>query len=395
MADARTTPETTVLPARREVEDLVARVREADQPVVSLYLDVHAGTDPAAPAQRADAALRTLPLERATRERLERRIHEVLRDVGEGTLAYVAAADPSELEEIRLLRVAPPIPGGAKEAAVRWGDAWTAPLQLLLASEAPIVAAFADERRARVFVLDLGEVSEAAAYVRALDPTGWRRYAEHSTGMPGTPARGGSGQDAFEDRKDAWTSRFVDDVAEQLSSAVAAREGARLVLLGESRRVRQLEEALSEPMKKVLLATGPAPADPDLGTTRWAEPLAEFVRDALHDEDERLLDRLAEQGVTGTGPTLDALQKGELALVAVPADVDVEIVRCLEADWLAEDDHAAGLVCPDGPIERAPLKDHLLTAAKRGRARLRVLRGPDAESLTERIGPLAGLPRRA
>ncbi len=394
MAAART-QESVVLPVRRELEDLVDRLRETPAPLASLYLDVHAGTDPNAPAQRADAALRELPLERDVRERLERRVQEVLRDVQEGTLAYFAAADPDAFEAFRLLRVAPPLPGGAREAAARWGDAWIAPLELLMASEAPVVAVFADERRARLFVQDLGEAEEASSFVRALDPSAWRRYSEHATGMPGTPARGGSGRDDFESRKEAWTARFVSDVAEQIGAAVAAREGARLVLLGESRRVRQLEEALPEPLKERLLASGPAPADPDLGPARWSDPLAAFVRDALHEEDEARLERLAAEGVTGTGPTLAALQRGELSLVAVPAAVDVDVVRCLEADWLAESEDAARRVCPEGAIERAPLKEHLLGAVKRGRARLRVMRGPDAERLLERIGPLAGLPRRA
>jgi hypothetical protein len=394
MADART-PEPAVQPVRRELEDLLTRLRAAPEPVLSLYLDVHAGTDPNAPAQRADAALRELPLDRDGRERFERRIVETLRDVGEGTLAFFSAEDPADLEAYRLLRVAPPLPGGAREAVARWGAPWITPIELLLASEAPVVAVFTDERRARLFVQDLGEAEEASDYVRALDPSGWRRYSEHATGMPGTPARGGSGQDDFEDRKEAWTSRFVADVAGQAESAVAAREGARLVLLGETRRVNQLEGELSEPLKRALLATGPAPADPDLGPERWSGPLAEFVRSALHDEDEERLARLADGGVTGTGPTLWALQRGELAMVAVPADVDVDVVRCLNADWLAQDEDGLRDVCPDGPIARGPLKEHLLAAVKRGRARLRVLRGPDADRMVERVGPLAGLPRRS
>jgi len=81
-------------------------------------------------------------------------------------------------------------------------------------------------------------------------------------------------------------------------------------------------------------------------------------------------------------------------MVAVPADVDVDVVRCLNADWLAQDEDGLRDVCPDGPIARAPLKEHLLAAVKRGRARLRVLRGPDADRMVERVGPLAGLPRR-
>lgn len=393
MSDART-PETTPLPVRRELEELLGRLERHETPLASLYLDVHADTDPNAPAQRADAALRELSLDRSVRERLERHVETLLRDVGEGTLALFVGEDPDEFSAHRLLRVAPPLPGGARQAVAQWGEPWLAPLELLLASEPPVVAVFADERRARLFVQDVGEVIEAAAYVRAMDPSDWRRYAEHETGMPGQTARGGSGMDDFEDRKEEWTAKFVRHVASQIEIAVGARDGARLVLLGESRRVSQLEDALSEPMKKTLLTTGPAPVDPDLGPARWREPLADVVRDALHEEDEARLERLERDGVTGVGPTLDALQRGELELVAAPADVDVDVVHCLGTDWIAEDEEAARRVCPDGPIERTPLKRFLGPVARSGRARIRILRGVDADALLERIGPIAGLPRR-
>lgn len=394
MTDALNDPVTTTHLARREIQDLRDRLAASEGPVLSLYLDVHADTDPNAPAQRADAALRELPLERSVRERLERQIQNTLRDVGEGTLAYFADASEDGLEEAHLLRVTPPLPGGRREAAALWGEPWLAPLDLLLEGEVPVVAAFADERRARIFVQDLGVATEASAFVRALDPSAWGRKAEHSTGMPGRPARGGSGKDDFEARKEAWTARFVEEVAKEIETAIAAHERARLVLLGEPKRVSQLEDELSKPVQERLLAKGPAPADPDLGPQRWSDPLASFVREKLHDEDEARLEQLARDGVTGVGATLDLLQRGELGFVAVHADVDVDVVRCLDSDWLAEDEERARLVCPDGPIAREPLKNRLLDAVRRGRAQLRVLRGPDADALLERAGPIAGLPRR-
>lgn len=394
MTDAHTS-EVDALPVRRELEDLAANLREQGGPVLSLYLDVHAGSDPKAPAQRADAALRRLPLDRAVRERLEQHVLFLLRDAGEGTLVAFAAEDPTEFAAHRLLHVPPPLPGGARDAAAHWGDPWLSPLELLLANEPPVVATFVDERRARLFVQDLGEATEASSYVRALDTEAWRRYAEHSTGMPGRPARGGSGMDAFDAREEAWTARFVRDLVGQVGDAVAAREGARLVLVGESRRIAQVEEALPAHLREVLLARGPAPADPDLDASRWRDPLTEMVRAALHDEDEAYLARLAEDGLTGTGLVLDALQRGELELVVVPADDDVEVVRCLGSGWMAADEASVRQVCPDDPIERVALKERILEASRAGRARLRILRGVDARRLQEQIGPVAGLPRRA
>jgi len=386
--------DTIATPVRHELDELLGSLGGQQGPLLSLYLDVYAGNDPNAPRQRADGALRALPLGRDARGRFERQLLYELRGASEGTLVAFLDEDPKGLLATRLLKVAPPLPGGSDPAAARWGDAWTAPLELLMACEDPVVAVFADERRARVFVQDLGEVSEASAYVRAMDPGGWRRYSENATGVPGTPARGGSGQDDFASRTEAWTARFVADVIVRVESAVAAHDGTRLVLLGDDRRRSQLQEALPVPLKGSLLGSGPAPADPDLDVARWSEPLGAFVREALHQEDRRMLAELESSGVSGTGEVLAALSRGELATVVIGADVDVDVVRCLGTDWLAESEEAARRVCPDGPIERTPLKQHLTTTAKRGRARIRVLRGPDEEALLARIGPVAGLPRR-
>lgn len=382
-------------PVRREIEDLLARLATIDTPVVSLYLDVHSDTDPNAPAQRADAALRRLDLDRELREGLRRRLNESLRGASEGTFVFFASEDAAGIEEARLLRVAPPLPGGAAPAAARWGEPWTEPLDLLLASEVPVVAVFVDARRARLFVHDLGELVEGSSYVRALDPSGWRRYQEAATGTPGEAARGGSGRDDFEARKDAWTQRFVNAMTERIEAAVAARDGTRLVLLGETRRRRQLEEALPAPLKTVLLTSVAAPVDPDLAASQWIEPLTELIRDALHAEDEHALADLEDHGVVGVHAVLEALQHGDLRIVTVPADEDVEVVHCIGTDWLAETERSARLVCPDGPIERAPLKHFLLDATRKGRARVRILRGPDASTFVNRVGPVAGLPRHA
>ena len=381
-------------PARRDLLDLLKRLDAHEGALATLILDVHSENDPNAPAQRADAALRELSLERDVRERLERQVHERLRSAGEGVLVLYLDPDREEPVGERLLRVAPPLPGGASQAAAWWGPPVTSPVQLLLASRSPLVAAFVDERRARLFVVDLGEAVEAAAYVRALDTEGWRRFGEHSTGMPGRPARGGAGMDDFEARKDVWTARFVSELAERLQIAIGTDPNARLALIGETRRTKQLEEALSAPARERILMRAPAPADPDLPTPKWAGPLTDLVSGARRDEDRTLLDRLEQEGVSGPGPTLEALQEGRLRTLVAPVEDDLEIVRCLDAGWIAPDEASARAVCPDGPIERAWLRDRLYPLLQAGRTELRLLRGETGREATRRFGPVAGLPRR-
>ena len=396
--DARI-PATEVLPFRDDVRSLVGRVEAHGGPIVSLYLDVHADTDPKAPQQRADAALRELGLSREDREAIEQRLERAFQEVGEGYWAVFSAPNPDDLFEHRLLRTAPPLPGGRQEYLSRLGDPLTAPLHLLLAADPPAIVTYVDERRARIFVVDLGDVRETASSVRAMNTEEWRNYTHKGTGDPGQIAssgvgRAGSGRDQFEARAEAWTERFTKALAERLADEVASRDGAQLVLLGEPGRAEQVHESLPIHLKDNLLTGGPAVADPEEPATQWARPLAKRVAEVRMEKEGELLDRLDAEGLDSLAETLDALQKGGLGRVAVPVDYDVEVVRCLDNDWLAVTEDALREVCGDGPIERTSLKEHLVHAARTGGADIVLVRGPEGEGMEERFGGLAGLPRR-
>ena len=377
-------------PARSELDTLIEALQQEDRPTVSLYLDVHAGEDPAAPAQRANAALRSLPLERNVRTDVERSLRESLRHQAEGYLAWFLPIAKSASFHAITLRQAPPLPGGHHEAVARYGTPWREPLELHRATHPPIVAVYADARRARVFVHDLGELHEVASYVRALDPTTWRRYAEHSTGMPGRPARGGTGRDDVSRRTEVWSERFVRDVMTQIDLAVRQREGTRLALLGEPQSIVRLEAALNAALAPHVLLRGSLAADPDLDATHLAEPLATRIGEALALEETALVHHVQRDGVHGLGPTLHALTDGDLAELVLANDMDVGVVHCLGTQWIAESEEAARRVCPDGAIEHAPLKTFARTLAKRHATKLRIVHGDAAQLLVDAMDGVAG-----
>lgn len=392
-------PATEVLPFRDGVRAMLDRVEAHGGPIVSLYLDVHADTDPNAPPQRTDAALRQLALDRRDRERLEDAILEAMKDVGEGYFVLFSALDPDELFEHRLLRVAPPLPGGEQEALARLGRPLTAPLRLLLASEPAAVIAYVDERRARIFELDVGDVREISSSVRALNSEEWRNYRHKSTGDPGQigrpgMGRAGSGRDEFEARVDAWTTRFTKALADRLADEVGRREDAQLVLLGEPGRTEQVQEALPAHLKETHLSGGAAVADPDQAVGIWARPLHQRVAELRVQQEEPLMAELENRSFETLGETLDALQKGLLERVAVPVDFDVEVIHCLENGWIAETEEQLREICEDGPIERLSLKERLAEAARQVGAEVTLLRGPGAEKIQNDYGGIAGLPRR-
>jgi|GEM_PF-1616842 len=378
--------------ARTRIQGLLRTLQHRDDPFVTLLLETRIGNDAGGPFQRAEASLRGLSLDRALREELERKLQTTLREAHEGYLAWFASTEQDETFAVPL-RTAPAIPGGRQEAVARLGAPWLTPLSLLLAAEPPVVAVFADERRARVFVHDLGEVHEVASYVRALDPTGWRQYAEHSTGMPGRPARGGTGRDDFEKRTEVWSDRFLKGVINQVEIAIRQDGQSQLALFGDAQRVVRLEAALPQHLHRHVLLRGPMPADPDLGVEQLEPALRERIAEARIAEEDRLVDRTLREGIHGVGPVLHGLIDGEVSEVVLPADVDIDIVHCLGTDWIAEDEDAARRVCPESPIEWAPLKSFIEVTAKKGAARIRLVHGAAADELLAHVGPVAGIRR--
>jgi peptide subunit release factor 1 (eRF1) len=366
-------------------------------PVVSLYLDVNrARPDNArkAYALRARAAMDRLGLPKRISRSLTARL-KMLQGIPEArTLVVFAGTEPEGFFESYALRPELPLVEAEGGVVARCGEAYLAPLLLALREGQRYLVLLLAKDRVRLFVYHLDEAVELDAFVQPLDASGWRPLREHSTGMPGVPARGGSGKDLFEKRVADWRRRFQLEVSRRLDGVLnSLGDDVRIVLLGQAPELATFEAALPPALQALVVERRAAPSNPDAPVSELEPLLAEAVDGIEAEAGRALLDRVEQTGVRGFGPTLEALEEGRVYVLAVPWRMRRRVFRCRVSGRVAPTLADAQRLCPDDVVDDVALADALPELADRHAIRLVLVRGENEARLQAAFDGLAGLTR--
>ncbi len=379
------------------IRALQSEVAPHPSPVLSLYLDV----DPSRPenarkayALRARAAMEGLGLPKHYTRRLVQRLRQDHGLPDARTLVVFAGDEPDTFFESYALRPSIPLIDAGEGVLARWGEPYVAPLLLAVHEHRRYLALLLAADRVRLFELYLDEVAELDAIIQPLDAQGWRPLREHSTGMPGVPARGGAGKDLFEKRVADWRRRFHRDTAQHLERTLEALDGdTRLLLMGLSGEVNALEAALPPALQARVVERLPLPANADAPASEL-EPLFRAAMERVEAADEAaLLDRIREEGVWGFGPTLEAVEEGRVYVLAVPWRMRARVVHCRSGYRVTATREEGERLCPGEDLVEVPLADVLPTLMARHGLRLAVMHGDNETRLHEAFDGLAGLTR--
>ncbi len=381
----------------QQVRELGARVATHPPPVLSLYLDVN----PARPenarkayALRARVEMERLGLPKRASRRLTERLRQAQGMPDARTLVVFADADAGTLFESYALRPDLPLVAAGGGVVARWGPPYVAPLLLAVQEGRHYLALLLTSGRVRLFELYLEETVELDAFVLPLDLSGWRPLREHATGMPGVPARGGSGKDLFEKRVADWRRRFHLDVARRLDGVLTALGGdAQVILMGQQAELGAFEPLLPPALQALVVARLPPPANPDAPASAL-DPLFNAAVARIEERaGEDLLDRIQEGGIWGFGPTLEAVEEGRVHVLAVPWRMAATVYLCHDSLRVSTTADGAARLCPDDRVEPVPLADVLPTLSSRHALRLAVMHGANEQRLLQDFDGLAGLTR--
>ena len=379
---------------RADFDRWAAAAEALERPVATLLIA-------AIPAQAAgvralvEGALREAGVPQEPRHDVARRASEVWRVGPAPTLALALAPEATAEAAVLTLPFAAPELAGAYGARARYGEPWTAAIELALRARPRTVVLFVDAERVRRFDTTGGPLREEAAAIRPLDTADWRPLHEDATGMPGTPARGGAGSDLFEARTTAWTERFWSRVAEDLANELTGDPEARVLVTGGARAVAAFERAWPAASAGRLIARPGAPADPDADAGAWTEAIAPMLEAEDEAREIAALAAVGERGVVGPAATWTALRAGRLAVLVLPADR--EVPAAWDAGTQEVRDLPDGLpegATPDATVERIDLRDHVASHLERQRTALRFVRGLRADELEARYRGVAGVLRR-
>lgn len=379
------------------IRALQTEVAPRPSPVLSLYLDVNPSRPENARkayALRARAAMERLGLPKRYTRELVARLKQDHGMPDARTLVVFAGDEPDAFFETYAIRPEIPLVEAGEGVVARWGEPYVAPLLLAVEEHQRYLVLLLGADRVRSFELYLDEIEELDAFVQPLDASSWRPLREHSTGMPGVPARGGSGKDLFDKRVADWRRRFHLEVSRRLDRTLETLGGdPRLILMGLEPEIGAFEAVLPAALQARVAGRLPAPPNPDAPASELETPIREEVERIEHAAGASLLDRIQERGVWGFGPTLEAVEDGRVYILAVPWHMRATVYHCRGSGRvMASRSEAAGL-CPDEALHELPFADLLPTLTARHGMQLAVMRGDNEGRLAETFDGLAGLTR--
>ncbi|MEJ2357123.1 MAG: VLRF1 family aeRF1-type release factor [Deinococcales bacterium] len=379
------------------IRALQTEVAPRPSPVLSLYLDVN----PARPenarkayALRARAAMERLGLPKGYTRELVARLRQDHGMPDARTLVVFAGDEPDAFFETYAIRPEIPLVEAGEGVIARWGEPYVAPLLLAVQEHRRYLVLLLGSGHVRLFELYLDEIEELDAFVQPLDSSDWRPMREHSTGMPGVPARGGSGKDLFDKRVADWRRRFHLDVAHRLNRTLETLGAdVQLILMGLEPEVGAFEAVLPAALQARVVERLPAPANADAPASELESLFTDAVRRVEEAAGAALLDRIQERGVWGFAPTLQAVDEGRVYQLAVPWRMRATVVRCERSGRVVASRAEARNLCPDEALSEVPLADILPALTASQGMQLAVMRGDNESRLLQDYEGLAGLTR--
>ncbi|GEM82781.1 VLRF1 family aeRF1-type release factor [Meiothermus hypogaeus] len=358
-------------------------------PVLSLYLDVN----PANPSNQGKAyVLRAKEALEASKTppEVRQKVLEALEHNLPQAHSRVLFATGSWME-IYDLQVDLPLVEGAE---AHWGEPYLTPMLYVLDEYDRVGVVYLDSEKWRMFEVYLGEIEELPGAFRAVPTQEWNRLTQDSSGRrysQGGIHRAAANTDRFERRLDAWTHRFYKRLAGLLEQTLNERNIQRLVLMGPKVEVQVFNELLPRRLRERVLATLPSLPTPLTQAGEVLKRVQEVLEPLERERENRLLDELAEHGVTGLDHTLELLQQGGLHLLVAPWNPQGKVYRAPDG-WVGGSMEGA-VAHGAGRIEDVELRQVLPELAATYGTRLEFVRGPAEERLIKAFGGLAGLPR--
>ncbi len=377
---------------RGDLERLLALVEDLERPLGSVYVRVDGarpGVHPHAAAVRVRESLAGAGAPAEVAERAA--AHVEGRELGARSLALFVNRD--ELRELGLqvdLPVVSPVTG---HTVARWGEPHLLPLLLALDEHARYGVAACDRGRWRMFVYALGEMEELEGAFSGQEryvPGDFARTKEVHPAY--TPSRGVSWRDALDARERRWAERHHRALAADLEALVGEHGLERLLLAGPRLETLALYDTLPARLAERVAGRMRVPAAAECTAGTLVEAVRERVEAIEGRRKERLLDRVAEHGLSGLDRTLEALQQGRLRVLAMPWGLDAEAFRDPHSGLVAT---TPTVLAPGGDVdaEPVPLRDVLPDLAMDAATRLEIVRGAAERRLVDELGGLAGLRR--
>ncbi len=379
---------------RQRLDGLAERMEARASPVLTLYASVNPALpehSPRAVVARARATLTALGVPDA----LAGRALDRLEPLAQEARTVVVFADHAEVEAVPLAVDLPVEDPATGLLEARYGRPHVAPLRALLDGTEPFGAVVLDGDGWRFLAIDLGEIEEVERANRPYAPDELdEEQGVRQARVVWYASRDNATRQRFADHRLEWQLKFLREVAARADALTRERGIGHLALVGPERMTTALAALLTEETASRVVATLPPLAEVDAPPRRLLERLRPVLDAHRRAAEAAVLDSIRDGGVRSVEGCLAALERHQLALVAMPASTSAR-VYVEESSGHAAMTHAAASRHAAGTarvVER-PLAEVVATLARASRARLLVLRGEAEARLLAELGGLGGLRR--
>jgi peptide subunit release factor 1 (eRF1) len=376
----------------RFIQQVVAPQRDD---VLSLYLDINPASEDNknnASFIRAKDELKVLELPKTLIKTVMTTLENAYAFPQARSLVMFASRDCTLLESYTLPYALPFL--SKRGALAKYGQPYVIPLLQVLDAQHRYGVVLIDEAHWRYFEIAFGQIEELKDAFRPLDTHEWRELTEASRGVPvGVSARGGMGKDHFEHRKEAWTHRFYKDMAKQLGDTLRENEVATFFLLGQVKHAQEFKRLLNKVTLQKLAACLPSPTTFSASANDIYDLVQPFIADCECKSENVLIENVAEQGIHGIEPTLEALQAGRLQTVIAPYEHDQTVYMCSETLYVTSSLGDLERHCPNQHHELVLLQEVLPDLVASHGARLTYVHAENENKLLQTFAGLAGLKR--
>jgi hypothetical protein len=374
----------------RDVRELQKRIGELTPPTLSVYScsDPRTLLDPYALSLRVRAAAQDSGVDPGT---LKRAL-DVVTETYSGTASLCVFID-EEVVTLELSTELPILETAAGRTEVRWGEPYTAPLLATLDNAERLAVLMVESRRWRLFEVFLGEIAEVEDAVLPWIEGEYDRLQRAQASHPAYfPTRGQSQREKVEARVRSATYRFYRNSLDHLSEVLQDRHTDRLVVIGPERDRHIVESAMPRPLRARLVGHLSSLTHAGASRSQVLKRVTPIVQRSELERDRRRLQEIAGAGVTGVGPTLEALQQGRIRELVVPSRHDQRVFVHRETGYVAASAHEVPSRSSQGADPRM-LRSLLPDLTDAFAARVTFLRGESERVLVEDLGGLAGLVR--
>jgi len=397
-----------------EVSAALERVRRLERPVLSVYADV----DPVHDRSNQAARIRCKNTFKASGDVPEALVEGVLHAFDEPVRSRfrVVFANAEEVEVIDLpVRVIDD--SGSDKVLQHFGEPYLLPLLAALADHPRCLVIAVDRDHLRVFDTFLGEIELVAekaretvaeeedtpdnvktrfsAGISRVNPT-HARSSDTASNRQNGPSyvanrSGGAVQLAAEHIEHAQRA-FYRESAKDIDAIMQERRVEHAIVVGPERSAHAFAASVPESLAQRIEALMPAPADAPKESSLLAL-VDSTLLDLAQTRKRDLLHQVAESGLHGVGPCLQALQEGRLKTLVVSEHLKQSVFYSTDGEHVALRATAARDLDPRGEIEEVELADVLPRLTSRWGTRLECVRGDAAPRLEGEFGGMAGVRR--